>query len=147
MPTPTTPYIPAIPYGGNQAIVSSNRVTLHAQEDSVLIFGKKAIALSSLGTINLDITSKLIINSPKIELGLDAERLGDPVILGNKNVQLMMRLLESLEILGTSLQCMTETQLELAIPDIVFSAQKLSDTTAALRADLSSTLSKVTYTL
>jgi hypothetical protein len=147
MPTPTTPYIPAIPYGGNQAIVSSNRVTLHAQEDSVLIFGKKAIALSSLGTINLDITDKIIINSPKIELGLDAEKLGEPVLLGNKNVQLMTRLLESLEILGSALQCMTETQLELAIPDIVFSAQKLSDTTAALRADLSSTLSKVTYTL
>ena len=144
---PAAPYIPAIPYGGNQAIVSSNRVTLHAQEDSVLIFGKKAIALSSLGTINLDITDRLIINSPKIELGLDAEKLGDPVILGNKNVQLMTRLLESLEILGSALQCMTETQLELAIPDIVFSAQKLSDTTAALRADLSSTLSKVTYTL
>lgn len=143
----TQPYIPAIPYGGNQAIISSNRVTLHAQEDSVLIFGKKAIALSSLGTINLDITDRLIINSPKIELGLDAEKLGDPVILGNKNVQLMTRLLESLEILGTSLECLNETQLELAIPDIVFSAQKLADTTAALRADLSSTLSKVTYTL
>lgn len=143
----TQSYIPAIPYGGNQAIISSNRVTLHAQEDSVLIFGKKAIALSSLGTINLDITDRLIINSPKIELGLDAEKLGDPVILGNKNVQLMTRLLESLEILGTSLECLNETQLELAIPDIVFSAQKLADTTAALRADLSSTLSKVTYTL
>lgn len=143
----TQPYIPAIPYGSNQAIISSNRVTLHAQEDSILVFGKKAIALSSLGTINLDITDRLIINSPKIELGLDAEKLGSPVILGSKNVQLMTRLLESLEILGTSLQCLTETQLELAIPDIVFSAQKLADTTAALRADLSSTLSKVTYTL
>lgn len=143
----TQPYIPAIPYGGNQAIISSNRVTLHAQEDSILVFGKKAIALSSLGTINLDITDRLIVNSPKIELGLDAEKLGSPVILGSKNVQLMTRLLESLEILGTSLQCLTETQLELAIPDIVFSAQKLADTTAALRADLSSTLSKVTYTL
>lgn len=143
----TTPYIPAIPYGGNQAIISSNRVTLHAQEDSILIFGKKAIALSSLGTINLDIRDKLIINSPKIELGLDAERLGDPVILGNKNVELMTRLLYQLELLGSALQCLTETQLELAIPEIVYSAQKLSETTQALQGDLSSTLSKVTYTL
>jgi len=143
----TLPYIPTIPYGGNQAIISSNRVTLHAQEDSVLIFGKKAIALSSLGTINLDINDKLIINSPKIELGLNAEKSGDPVILGNKNVELMTRLLKSLEILGTSLQCLTETELELAIPDIVFSAQKLAETAASLKTDLSSTLSKVTYTL
>lgn len=147
MATPTSTYIPAIPYGGNQAIISSNRVTLHAQEDSVLIFGKKAIALSSLGTINLDIANRLIINSPKIELGLDAEKLGDPVLLGNKNVQIMTRLLESLELLGSALQCLTETQLELAIPEIVYSAQKLADTTQSLRGDLSSTLSKVTYTL
>jgi hypothetical protein len=147
MATPNTPYIPAIPYGGNQAIISSNRVTLHAQEDSVLIFGKKAIALSSLGTLNLDITSRLLINTPKIELGLDAERLGDPVLLGNKNVQIMTRLLESLELLGSALQCLTETQLELAIPEIVYSAQKLAETAQSLRGDLSSTLSKVTYTL
>ena len=142
-----TPYIPSIPGAFNQVLISSSRVTLHAQDDSILLFGKKAIALSSLGTINLDITNRLSINSPKIELGLDAENQGEPAVLGNKNREILQRLLEALEVLGTSLECLNESELENAIPDIVFSARKLADTTAALRAELPSTLSNVTYTL
>lgn len=141
-----TPYIPIFPYTGNQLILSSGRVTLHSKDDSVMIFGKKAIALSSLGTVNLDVSTKVIINSPKIELGLSAEKLGEPVLLGNKTVFLIARLLDSLTQLAGALSQMSETQLQTAIPAIANTSKKLADVCPVLRADLTSLLSQVTYT-
>jgi len=141
-----TPYIPIFPYTGNQLILSSGRVTLHSKDDSVMIFGKKAIALSSLGTVNLDVSTKVIINSPKIELGLSAEKLGEPILLGNKTVFLIARLLDSLTQLAGALSQMSETQLETAIPVIANTSKKLAEVCPVLRADLTSLLSQVTYT-
>lgn len=142
----TTPYIPALPYTGDQIILTSGRVTLHAQDDSVMLFGKKSIALSSLGTVNLDVSSKVIINSPKIELGLSAEKLGEPVLLGNKSIFLIARLLDSLTELADALSKMSETQLQIAIPAIVEKSNKVKGDLPKLRADLTSLLSQVTYT-
>ena len=141
-----TPYIPIFPYTGNQLILSSGRVTLHSKDDSVMIFGKKAIALSSLGTVNLDVSTKVIINSPKIELGLSAEKLGEPILLGNKTVFLIARLLDSLTQLAGALSQMSETQLQTAIPTIANTSKKLAEVCPVLRADLTSLLSQVTYT-
>lgn len=142
----TTPYIPALPYTGDQIILTSGRVTLHAQDDSVMLFGKKSIALSSLGTVNLDVSTKVIINSPKIELGLSAEKLGEPVLLGNKSIFLIARLLDSLTELADALSKMSETQLQIAIPAIVEKSNKVKGDLPKLRADLTSLLSQVTYT-
>ena len=111
-----------------------------------MIFGKKAIALSSPGTVNLDVSTKLIINSPKIELGLSAEKLGEPILLGNKTVFLIARLLDSLTQLAEALSQMSETQLETAIPAIANKSKKLAEICPVLRADLTGLLSQVTYT-
>jgi hypothetical protein len=142
----TTPYIPIFPYTGNQIILSSGRVVLHSKDDSVMIFGKKSIGLSSTGTVNLDVSTKVIINSPKIELGLSAEKLGEPILLGNKTVFLIARLLDSLTQLAGALSQMSETQLQIAIPKIIESSTKLKELCPTLRADLTNLLSQVTYT-
>jgi hypothetical protein len=77
-------YIPEFPYKNNQIILSSDRVMLHSKNDSIFLFGKKAVSLSSPETINLDASKKVLIDSPKIELGHKAEKEGEPVILGKK---------------------------------------------------------------
>lgn len=77
-------YIPQFPYKGNQLILTSDRVMLHSKNDAVFIFGKQAVSLSSPQTINLDASQKVLIDSPKIELGRKAEVDGEPIILGNK---------------------------------------------------------------
>jgi hypothetical protein len=142
-----TPYKPDFKYSGNQIILSSGKITLHSSDDSIMLFGKKAIALSSLGTVNLDIKQRLLINAPKIELGLGAERFGQPVILGKTNMELMTRLLEALTAFGKALSTMSETELEKAIPAIVKSGTILSSTCPEIKASLSGSLSNVTYTL
>jgi len=143
----STPYIPNFPYLGNQVLISSGRVTLHSKDDSVMFFGKKAIALSSLGSINFDVTDRVIINSPKIELGLGAEKLGEPLVLGNTNKLIMERLLDALTVLGDALSQLNETELEVAVPEIVNTATRLAQVARSVRADLVTTLSNVTYSI
>lgn len=95
-------YVPLPPdqYIGKQAIITSDRVLFNAKKDSILMFANKAIALSSAGTLNFDSDDICIINSPKIQLGLDAT---EPLLLGNKTVDLLKELLEKLDLLTKSL--------------------------------------------
>ena len=112
-------YIPIFPYTGDQIIGTSGRVLLHAQDDSVMLFGKKSIALSSLGTLNFDVSEGLIVNAPKIELGLQAERFGEPVLLGKSTVLLVTRMLNMLIPIANALNNISETELETVIPELV----------------------------
>lgn len=141
------PYIPDLKYSGNQIILSTGRVTLHSKDDSIMMFGKKAIALSSLGTVNIEVAEKLLINAPKIELGLGAERRGEPVILGKRNQELMIRLLDALTKFGSALSKISETELEKAVPAIIKTGTILSQICPEVKASLSGSLSNVTYTL
>lgn len=113
------PYIPNLKYTGNQIVISSGKVTLHSKDDSIMMFGKKAIALSSLGTVNVEAAGKLLINAPKIELGLNAERFGEPVLLGKSTILLITRMLKILIPLAEALNNISETNLEEAIPALV----------------------------
>lgn len=87
-------YTPEFPYIGEQIIINSGRVTLNSKDDSIFLFAKTAIGFSTAGSINLDCDDKVIINSPQIYLGLDAD---EPIIKGNQLVNLLNRLLNSLD--------------------------------------------------
>ena len=143
----TSKYTPDFPYKKDQAIVSSGRVTLHAQDDSIMLFGNKSIALSSLGTINLDITERLIISAPKIELGLNAESVGEPIVMGKKHKDMMIDLLSKLQRLSNALIRFNESESEVAVSGIVNSSATLASTCARLQANIDTILSNVTYTL
>ena len=71
-------YIPTSPqnYNGNQVIINSDRLLFNAKNDSILLFSDKVIGFSTNGSFHFDTspdkdTSKFIINSPNIYLGLD----------------------------------------------------------------------------
>ena len=74
---------PEFPFLKDQLILSSERVVLHTKSDGIFLLGKGAVSLSSPATINLDSNEKVLINSPKIELGYRAELEGEPVLLGH----------------------------------------------------------------
>lgn len=74
-------YKPEFPYRGNQIIIDSDRVLINSKNDSTFIIGKKAVGISSGGTFNIDSTDKTIINSPEIDLGLQASH---PIIYGDE---------------------------------------------------------------
>lgn len=81
-------YIPTTPseYSEPQIIFQSDRILLNAKDDSVLLFGDKAIILTSRGNTHIDSKGTIILNSTqdkKIQLGRDAT---EPLLLGNKTI-------------------------------------------------------------
>ena len=140
-------YTPQFPYTGNQAIISSGRVTIHSYDDFIFLFGKKGVAISSPSTFTIDANKRTIIASPKIELGYQAERVGEPIMLGRTTAVQLGRLLDALENLGKALNGLKIGEMDVAIPVIVQTSNVLSNTAKSVKAQLSTKcLSKNTYT-
>jgi hypothetical protein len=93
-------YQPDFPYTGDQIIVTSGRVLFNAKDDSVFLFAKKSIGLSSAGTINFDSDDSCIINSPRIYLGLNAT---EPLVKGLRLQTYLNDLNKSLSQVGLAL--------------------------------------------
>lgn len=92
-------YVPSfIDYNKNQVILTSDRVILHSKSDCIFLFGSQAVSLSSKGSINLDTTSNgnVIVNSPKIELGINSQIVGSPIILSKIFVPRFQQLMKDL---------------------------------------------------
>ena len=125
-------YKPDFPYLGDQIIINSGRVTLNSKEDSVFIFGKNAIGLSSAGTINFDSDDKFIVNSPKIYLGLEAK---EPLVKGDSLEVVLNDILSSLITLSDNLSYTKDSN---GIP-----LTSVIDASNTLKADIKRVLPKV----
>lgn len=140
-------YTPQFPYLGNQAIITSGRVTIHSYDDFIFLFGKKGVSVSSPATFTVDANERTIIASPKIELGYQAERVGEPILLGKTTVTQLNRLLTSIENLSDALNKIEIGNMDAAIPLIRSTSKVLSATSKSVRTQLSvKCLSKNTYT-
>ena len=77
-------------YQGKQVIIDSDRLLFNAKGDSILLFSNKAIGFSTKGSMHFDTSneksSKLVINSPNIYLGLkyDKNLPTEPALLGDE---------------------------------------------------------------
>lgn len=143
-------YKPAFPFKGNQIILSSDRLLLHSKSDSIFLFGTEAVGLSSTKTINLDAAQKVLIDAPKIELGSEAETLGQPVVLGNNLNQQMILLLQNLMEVSCLLAQVSESDLGASMEYIRDAGLKLDNEASRLYLVLTSPgnpiLSKTTFT-
>ena len=140
-------YVPQFPYLGNQAIITSGRVTHHSYDDFIFLFGKKGVAITSPATFTVDADERTIVASPKIELGYQAEAKGEPVLLGRSTAVQLGFLLDAIQNLSDALGKMSAEQLEVAIPGILQTSKVLSGTAKTVKAQLNSAcLSKNTYT-
>jgi len=140
-------YKPIFPYLGPQVIISSGRVLAHSKDDMIFLFGKKGIGLSTPATLNFDVGERLLITSPKIELGYQAEVKGEPVLLGKSTVIQLSALCDALKGLADALAKMNAKELETAIPMIVAKSTILSGQATTISDSLNnSCLSQTTYT-
>jgi hypothetical protein len=99
-------YKPEAPnqYSKPQIILNSGRIIFNSYDDSIFLSGNKAVGISSNGTINFDSKDSTIINSPKIQLGLDAS---EPLLLGNTTTSWLSGLLDSLNKVSGQLSTLT----------------------------------------
>ena len=140
-------YVPQFPYLGNQVIISSGRVVTHSKDDFIFLFGKKGVSISSPSSFTVDANERTIINSPKIELGYQAETQGESVLLGDSTVEQLGFLLDAIQNLSDALAEISAEEPETAIVDIVNTAVILSGTAQTVKAQLSNfCLSNNTYT-
>ena len=139
---------PVFPYKGNQLILTSDRVTIHSKNDAVFIFGKEAISISSVKTINLDANEKILINCAKIELGSKAETEGEPVILGDKLNSQLKGLIDGLTTSAILMKQVSAGNLGVSMEVIRQAADILYDACEEANAYITSrtTLSKNTFT-
>jgi hypothetical protein len=140
-------YIPVFPYKGDQVIITSDRVQLLSRTDGIFLFGDKTVSLSSPLTINIDSGVKVLINSPKIELGEAAESTGEPVVKGNELVKQLKVLTEAITRFGDLLDTVSETDIAGSMFTIAKSGgNQLATTSRKVNVQIDRILSKVTYT-
>lgn len=140
-------YKPEFPYLGDHLILNSGRVTINSKDDSIMLFAKESISFSSAGTIHFNSDDKLIINSPRIELGLqnDVEKL-EPAIKGGKLYEALNYLSEILLNLGEGLSYATDSN-GIGIPSVSVPGESLMTDSLQLQNLLDKIKSEKTFLL
>jgi hypothetical protein len=152
-------YVPEFPYKGKQIIVSSGRVIVHAKNDGVFLFGKKNVGISSGGEVHVDARAEVYINAPKISLGnkIDPSNMigMEPVLLGYKTNQILIRLSEMLIELGDAMGKVSESNLPASMQLLASTGPLVSKTAKSINNEVTGggidprvafNLSKVVYT-
>ena len=94
---PDTPEIdPPASYKGAQIIITSDRLIFNAKQDSILISSNTHIGLSALAGVGIDALSHFTVNSPEINLGLNAT---EPIILGDSLGDWLSGLIDTIQVL------------------------------------------------
>lgn len=124
-------------YVSSQLIFNSDRITLNAKKDEILLFAKTNIELNSDNIINLNSSTAVHINSPSIALGTksDGTYPTEPVLLGEKTYELFLDLFGTLTTLAGFLSTATVATTEgaICVTDCnVAGAQLLEDITGLL---------------
>jgi hypothetical protein len=89
-------------YTNPQIILNSNRIVLNAKTDSILISGEKSVGISSNGSVNIESTNEINLASKLVRLGgVEADQ---SVLLGDKTVELLKRLIAEVTNLAKVLQ-------------------------------------------
>lgn len=131
-------FTPQFPYLGNQVIISSGRVVHHSYDDFIFLFGKKGVAVSSPATFTVDANERTIIASPRIELGYQAEKDGEPILLGRSTAVQLGLLLDAIKNMSDALNKLTSETPETAIPGIIQTTTVLSQVALTVKAQLRS---------
>ena len=136
-------YKPEFPYLGEQIIINSGRVILNSKDDSVFLFGKKAIGFSSAGTINFDADESIIMNASNIYLGIGAE---EPLVKGTQLTIMLGDILEALRVLSAQLDG-TQDSNGVFLTNIITASDSLSKSVSRIKNRLSDITSNKNYTL
>jgi hypothetical protein len=136
-------YKPEFPYLGEQIIINSGRVILNSKDDSVFLFGKKAIGFSSAGTINFDADDSIIVNAPKIYLGLGAD---EPLVKGTQLTIMLDDILDALRVLAVQLSG-TQDSNGVYITNIITASDSLEKSVGRIKGRIQDITSNQNYTL
>lgn len=136
-------YKPEFPYLGEQIIINSGRVILNSKDDSVFLFGKKAIGFSSAGTINFDADEAIIVNTPKLYLGINAK---EPLVKGTQLTIMLDDILDALRVLAVQLSGAQDSK-GASITNVIVASDSLNNAVGRIKSRLKDITSNQNYTL
>jgi hypothetical protein len=113
-------------FNASQAILSSDRIVLNAKKDEILLYGN-GVGLSSTNTIYLNSDVDIILDAPKINLGLTPKGSAsiEPILLGNQTILALSSLIKELKSFCTSLKTVESTPTGTPLTDITIAAKSL----------------------
>jgi hypothetical protein len=144
-------YYPEIPYKGNQVIICSDRLHFQSRTDSILLFGKQSVAISSINSVNLDASSKIIIQSPAVHLG--SVEAKSPLVLGDVYVNTLTLFLDKISTACVQLQSVSagatppNPELGSAMLKLATFGKQLASFCSELKQSLPNSLSKTCNTV
>lgn len=126
-------------FKGNQIVIDSGRLVLHAKDDNLLLNSKNSIGLSA-NTVNIDGSSNISLDSTEIYLG---NRAQEPVLKGDSTVKLLEDVLKALNNL---VQTHTLATPATAHVQLIAGAQTLIPSLQSFQSRLQSLKSKKVFT-
>ena len=136
-------YIPEFPYNKDQIILNSDRISLNSKNDSIFLFSSKIINLSSNEGIHMNTDKNVVINSSKIQLGLNST---EPLVLGNQLYNLLERLLLDLNNVGEQLYTSVDSNGN-PLPSVQTAGNSLIKSTNRIKTLLKKINSKQNFTI
>lgn len=123
---------PKFPFKNDQIILSSDRIMLHSKNDCIFLFGKGAVSLSSPNTVNVDANEKVVVFSPRIELGNEPASF-EPTMKGRTFLIQLSKLCEVLEEAGRLLNGSSESDIAGSMFNIAAAGQKIEEQAKRLK--------------
>lgn len=135
-------------YFNNQLLLNSDRLVLNSKKDEVMIFAKTNIEINTKNVINLNAGERTHLNSPRNFIGSnrDGSLPTEPLLLGNKTVELISDLMKALGDFGSEASSVVTPPAGSPLVDINAAGVKLTTTINNLLGKLEKILSKQNYT-
>ena len=82
-------------YAGKQVILNSGRLIFNTTQDHILLSSAQTIGFNSVKGFNFDTKANFVVGAPSIKLG--SKNATEPLLLGNKTVELLDQLIFNLK--------------------------------------------------
>lgn len=97
------PPVDAHVYEGRQFVANSDRVVINSRAGDTLVSARRSIGLSGK-SVNLDGVDYIGVDARKIYIGERGKEENEPAVLGAKNEEVLLKILEALSAIGNTLQ-------------------------------------------
>jgi hypothetical protein len=141
----TSPLLPSV-YTNPQLILASDRITLNAKKDEVILCANTNIELSAKQNIHLDSDEHIFLNSPKVFLGINENSTPkEPALLGKQTFTLLSDLISALNTFSSDIKSYTTQGEGVSNPVINSSADILRGKLKGMRKRLTKIYSKTVF--
>lgn len=140
-------------FTGDQVIISSDRLIFNTRTDNIILSTKKDVVISPAGSLHINVgptsgakadKNYVIVNAPKIQLGLNN---AEPMVKGDKAVDLLNKILNALGELASSLTSATGIGVgTITEPTVNAAGAKLQSTVRNIQKDVEDIKSKIAFT-